>query len=91
MKMPSLRASLRAAQSAGHAEIERSFWRNVAVNASVYGADTPGSLFPAQLTCWNLDRLPGLLNKETCGGDRVVNVVSVFCFLSAFFCLNPFL
>ena len=56
------------AGESGTAEIERAFWRNVSLNPAIYGADTPGTLFPASVTEWNLDNLPGLLNRSSIGG-----------------------
>lgn len=43
-------------------ERDRAYWRTVAFNPVLYGADMPGSLFDKDVEAWNLDKLPNLLN-----------------------------
>jgi hypothetical protein len=59
-------------------EIQRSFWRNVSINPAVYGADTPGSLFPKTVKHWNLNNLPGVVNTELLGGTFHLNSTNFF-------------
>jgi hypothetical protein len=42
-------------------ERDRAYWRTVAFNPVLYGADMPGSLFDEDLEVWNLAKLPSLL------------------------------
>ena len=43
-------------------ERDRAYWRTVAFNPVLYGADMPGSLFDDDLQVWNLAKLPNLLS-----------------------------
>jgi hypothetical protein len=43
-------------------ERDRAYWRTVAFNPVLYGADMPGSLFDSGVEAWNLAKLPNLLN-----------------------------
>lgn len=44
------------------AERDRAYWRTVAFNPVLYGADMPGSLFDSDQDVWNLAKLPNLLD-----------------------------
>ncbi|PVU91607.1 hypothetical protein BB561_004318 [Smittium simulii] len=46
-------------------EIERSYWRNLLIEAPMYGADILGSLFPTveDFPSWNIRNLKSILNK----------------------------
>lgn len=43
-------------------ERDRAYWRTVAFNPVLYGADMPGSLFDKDQETWNLAKLPNLLD-----------------------------
>lgn len=43
-------------------ERDRAYWRTVAFNPVMYGADMPGSLFDKEQETWNLAKLPNLLD-----------------------------
>lgn len=43
-------------------ERDRAYWRTVAFNPVLYGADMPGSLFDSDQEVWNLAKLPNLLD-----------------------------
>ncbi|CAL9738337.1 DNA damage-responsive transcriptional repressor Rph1p [Monosporozyma servazzii] len=42
--------------------LESYYWKTLNFTMPIYGADTPGSLFPVQFNEWNLDHLPNILN-----------------------------
>lgn len=42
--------------------LESYYWKTLNFTMPIYGADTPGSLFPADFNDWNLNRLPNVLN-----------------------------
>lgn len=47
---------------ANWAELERRFWSSTLSNAPLYGADSPGTLFDAECSSWNVGNLPSLLH-----------------------------
>ena len=42
--------------------LESYYWKTLNFIMPIYGADTPGSLFPDDFSIWNLNKLPNLLN-----------------------------
>ena len=43
-------------------ELETAYWKSLMFNNPLYGADMPGSLFDDSTPCWNVARLPNLLD-----------------------------
>jgi hypothetical protein len=43
-------------------ELETAYWKSLVFNNPWYGADMPGSLFDDSTLCWNVARLPNLLD-----------------------------
>jgi len=43
-------------------ELERKYWKNVAFNPPIYGADMSGSLMDSDQDVWNLNRLGTILD-----------------------------
>jgi len=56
-------------------DLERKYWKNVAFNPPIYGADISGTLFDSDQDVWNLNRLGSILdcvNEDY--GVKVLNV-----------------
>jgi len=43
-------------------DLERKYWKNVAFNPPIYGADISGTLFDSDQDIWNLNRLGSILD-----------------------------
>jgi len=43
-------------------EMERKYWKNVAFNPPIYGADISGTLFDSDQDVWNLNNLGTILD-----------------------------
>jgi len=43
-------------------ELEKNYWRTLTYAEPMYGADMLGSLFPTDSNCWNVARLPNILD-----------------------------
>ena len=43
-------------------DLERKYWKNVAFNPPIYGADISGTLFDSDQDIWNLNRLGTILD-----------------------------
>jgi len=44
-------------------ELERKYWKNVAFNSPIYGADISGTLIDSDQDIWNLNRLGTILDR----------------------------
>ncbi|KAL4206187.1 JmjC domain, hydroxylase-domain-containing protein [Rhizopus microsporus] len=44
-------------------DIERYYWRTIAFNQAMYGADLLGTFFDDSIHCWNLNKLDNVLNN----------------------------
>ncbi|KAL3233498.1 Transcriptional activator/repressor GIS1 [Nakaseomyces bracarensis] len=42
--------------------LESYYWKTLNFTTPLYGADTPGSIFPEELDVWNVSKLPNLLD-----------------------------
>ncbi|KAI5955174.1 hypothetical protein KGF54_001735 [Candida jiufengensis] len=43
-------------------ELERAYWKSLTYSEPIYGADTEGSLFTNDINCWNVAKLPNILD-----------------------------
>ncbi|VDO96914.1 unnamed protein product [Soboliphyme baturini] len=43
-------------------DLERNYWRGITFNPPIYGADTPGTLYDADVNEWNIGRLGTILD-----------------------------
>jgi len=58
-------------------DLERKYWKNVAFNPPIYGADISGTLFDDDQDIWNLNRLGTIL--DCVNEDYGVKVVCEHC------------
>lgn len=56
-------------------DLERKYWKNIAFNAPIYGADVSGSLYDAGVEEWNINHLNTILDCVT--GDYGVKIEGV--------------
>ncbi|KAL2796726.1 hypothetical protein BJX66DRAFT_128645 [Aspergillus keveii] len=59
-------------------ELETAYWKSLMFNNPMYGADMPGSLFDDNTTCWNVAKLPNLLDVI---GQKVPGVNTAYLYL----------
>ncbi|KAF2261656.1 hypothetical protein CC78DRAFT_546481 [Lojkania enalia] len=59
-------------------ELEENYWRTINYGQPMYGADMPGSLFDDRTTCWNVAKLPNLLDVL---GTKVPGVNTAYLYL----------
>ncbi|KAJ5902101.1 hypothetical protein N7495_002629 [Penicillium taxi] len=59
-------------------ELETAYWKSLMFNNPMYGADMPGSLFDDSTTCWNVAKLPNLLDVL---GQNVPGVNTAYLYL----------
>ncbi|KAI9372706.1 hypothetical protein BJX61DRAFT_425693 [Aspergillus egyptiacus] len=59
-------------------ELETAYWKSLMYNNPMYGADMPGSLFDDNTTCWNVAKLPNLLDVI---GQKVPGVNTAYLYL----------
>jgi hypothetical protein len=59
-------------------ELEETYWRTINYGTPMYGADMPGSLFEENRECWNVAKLPNLLDVL---GTKVPGVNTAYLYL----------
>lgn len=59
-------------------ELETAYWKSLMFNNPLYGADMPGSLFHESTECWNVAKLPNLLDVI---GQKVPGVNTAYLYL----------
>jgi hypothetical protein len=59
-------------------ELEEVYWRTINYGTPMYGADMPGSLFKDDTPCWNVAKLPNLLDVL---GTNVPGVNTAYLYL----------
>lgn len=59
-------------------ELETAYWKSLMYNNPLYGADLPGSLFDDSTQCWNVAKLPNLLDVL---GQNVPGVNTSYLYL----------
>jgi hypothetical protein len=59
-------------------ELEEVYWKTINYGTPMYGADMPGSLFDDQTECWNVAKLPNLLDAL---GTSVPGVNTAYLYL----------
>ncbi|KAF2672295.1 hypothetical protein BT63DRAFT_452799 [Microthyrium microscopicum] len=59
-------------------ELEEVYWKTINYGTPMYGADMPGSLFDDQTPCWNVAKLPNVLD---CLGTQVPGVNTAYLYL----------
>ncbi|KAI0008948.1 hypothetical protein F4779DRAFT_409461 [Xylariaceae sp. FL0662B] len=59
-------------------ELERIYWKTLTYAPPLYGADLPGTLFDDGTECWNLNKLPNLLDVL---GTKVPGVNTAYLYL----------
>jgi hypothetical protein len=59
-------------------ELEEVYWRTINYGTPMYGADMPGSLFKDDTSCWNVAKLPNLLDVL---GTNVPGVNTAYLYL----------
>jgi hypothetical protein len=59
-------------------ELEDVYWRTINYGTPMYGADMPGSLFKDATECWNVAKLPNLLDVL---GTKVPGVNTAYLYL----------
>ncbi|KAJ5937858.1 hypothetical protein N7454_004200 [Penicillium verhagenii] len=59
-------------------ELETAYWKSLMYNNPMYGADMPGSLFDDSTSCWNVAKLPNLLDVL---GQNVPGVNTAYLYL----------
>lgn len=59
-------------------ELERIYWKTLTYAPPLYGADLPGTLFDEDCNCWNLSKLPNLLDVL---GTKVPGVNTAYLYL----------
>jgi hypothetical protein len=59
-------------------ELEEHYWKTINYGTPMYGADMPGSLFSEDLNCWNVAKLPNLLDVL---GTKVPGVNTAYLYL----------
>ncbi|KAI1506689.1 hypothetical protein F5X99DRAFT_365161 [Biscogniauxia marginata] len=59
-------------------ELERIYWKTLTYAPPLYGADLPGTLFNDSSECWNLNKLPNLLDVL---GTKVPGVNTAYLYL----------
>ncbi|KAI5926049.1 hypothetical protein F4810DRAFT_621085 [Camillea tinctor] len=59
-------------------ELERIYWKTLTYAPPLYGADLPGTLFDETTECWNLNKLPNLLDVL---GTKVPGVNTAYLYL----------
>ncbi|KAH9878696.1 hypothetical protein IAQ61_001969 [Plenodomus lingam] len=59
-------------------ELEDNYWKTINYGSPMYGADMPGSLFDDRTTCWNVAKLPNLLDVL---GTKVPGVNTAYLYL----------
>jgi jumonji domain-containing protein 2 len=56
-------------------ELERKYWKNIAFNNPIYGADISGSLYDKDQSIWNINRLGTILDYVN--GDYGIKIEGV--------------
>lgn len=59
-------------------ELEEHYWKTINYGTPMYGADMPGTLFDESLPCWNVAKLPNLLDVL---GTKVPGVNTAYLYL----------
>lgn len=59
-------------------ELEEKYWKSLTFAPPMYGADMPGSLFDESTECWNVAKLPNLLDVI---GQKVPGVNTAYLYL----------
>ncbi|KAF2734002.1 hypothetical protein EJ04DRAFT_437937 [Polyplosphaeria fusca] len=59
-------------------ELEDNYWKTINYGQPMYGADMPGSLFDEETSCWNVAKLPNLLDVL---GTKVPGVNTAYLYL----------
>ena len=59
-------------------ELEEKYWKSLSYTNPMYGADMPGSLFEEDTTCWNVAKLPNLLDIL---GSKIPGVNTAYLYL----------
>lgn len=59
-------------------ELEDKYWKSLSYNNPMYGADMPGSLFDDDTKCWNVAKLPNLLDIL---GSKIPGVNTAYLYL----------
>ncbi|PSN68417.1 hypothetical protein BS50DRAFT_551941 [Corynespora cassiicola Philippines] len=59
-------------------ELEENYWKTINFGQPMYGADMPGSLFKDDTPCWNVAKLPNLLDVL---GTKVPGVNTAYLYL----------
>lgn len=60
------------------AELETAYWKSLTFAQPMYAADMPGSLFPDDITTWNVAKLPNLLDVL---GTKVPGVNTAYLYM----------
>lgn len=59
-------------------ELEEKYWKSLSYTNPMYGADMPGSLFDDDTKCWNVAKLPNLLDIL---GSKIPGVNTAYLYL----------
>lgn len=59
-------------------ELEEKYWKSLSYTNPMYGADMPGSLFDDDTQCWNVAKLPNLLDIL---GSKIPGVNTAYLYL----------
>ena len=61
----------------------RQYWKSATILEPIYGADTPGSLYDADVDEWNVTRLPTILDLIDEQGVRSIDCLCLFIGVTA--------